>query len=45
MVVNDNNSFTMADLEVMQAAWLAETEKINIGIDMEQIPFEADNEQ
>lgn len=45
MAVTDNNSFTMTDLEVMQAAWLAETEKIEAGIDMEQIPFEADNEQ
>lgn len=33
------------DLEVMQAAWLAETEKISIGIDMEHIPAEPDNEQ
>lgn len=45
MAVTDNNSFTMADLEVMQAAWLAETEKINIGIDMEHIPAEPDNQQ
>lgn len=45
MVVNDNISFTMADLEVMQAAWLAETEKIEAGIDMEHIPAEPDNQQ
>ncbi len=44
MAVTDNNSLTMADLEAMQAAWLAEIEKINVGIDMENIPFEADNE-
>lgn len=45
MAVNDSNSFTRADLEVMQAAWLAETEKISIGIDMEHIPAEPDNKQ
>lgn len=45
MAITDSNSLTMTDLEVMQAAWLAETEKINIGIDMEQIPFEPDNQQ
>lgn len=45
MVVNDNISFTMVDLEVMQAAWLAETEKIEAGIDMEHIPAEPDNQQ
>lgn len=45
MAVTDNNSFTMADLEVMQAAWLAETEKIEAGIDWENIPAEPDNEQ
>lgn len=45
MAVTDNNSFTMADLEVMQAAWLAETEKIEAGIDWEHIPAEPDNEQ
>ena len=31
MAITDSNSFTMADLEVMQAAWLAETEKIDGG--------------
>ena len=36
---------TMADLEVMQAAWLAETEKIEAGIDWKNIPAEPDNEQ
>lgn len=45
MAVTDNNSFTMADLEVMQAAWLAETEKISIGIDWEHIPADPDNQQ
>lgn len=45
MVVNDNISFTMVDLEVMQAAWLAETEKIEAGIDWENIPAEPDNQQ
>lgn len=45
MAVTDNNSFTMADLEVMQAAWLAETEKIEAGIDWKNIPAEPDNEQ
>ena len=45
MVVNDNISFTMVYLEVMQAAWLAETEKIEAGIDMEHIPAEPDNQQ
>ncbi len=44
MAVTDNNIIAMADLQVMQAAWLAEIEKINIGIDMENIPFESDNE-
>lgn len=33
------------DLEVMQAAWLAETEKIKAGIDWENIPAEPDNQQ
>lgn len=33
MAITDSNSFTRADLEVMQAAWLAETEKIEAGID------------
>ena len=45
MAVTNNNNLTMTDLEVMQAAWLAETEKISIGIDMEHIPAEPDNEQ
>ena len=45
MAVPNNNSFTMTDLEVMQAAWLAETEKIEAGIDMEHIPAEPDNQQ
>ena len=45
MAVNDSNSFTRADLEVMQAAWLAETEKIEAGIDWENIPAEPDNQQ
>lgn len=36
---------TMTDLEVMQAAWLAETEKIEAGIDLENIPAEPDNQQ
>lgn len=44
MIVTDE-SMTKADLEVMQAAWLAETEKIEAGIDMEHIPAEPDNEQ
>lgn len=45
MTITDSNSFTMTDLEVMQAAWLAETEKIEAGIDMEHILAEPDNEQ
>lgn len=36
---------TMADLEVMQAALQAQTEKIEAGIDWENIPFEPDDEQ
>lgn len=44
MAVNDSNSFTMTDLEVMQAAWLAETEKIEAGIDWGIIPAEPDNQ-
>ena len=45
MAVNDSNSFTMADLEVMQAALQAQTEKIKAGIDWDNIPAEPDNEQ
>lgn len=45
MAITDSNSLTMADLEVMQAAWLAETEKIEAGIDWENIPAEPDNQQ
>lgn len=45
MAVNDSNSFTMADLEVMQAALQAQTEKIEAGIDWDNIPAEPDNEQ
>lgn len=45
MAITDSNSLTMTDLEVMQAAWLAETEKIEAGIDWENIPAEPDNQQ
>lgn len=45
MAITDSNSFTMADLEVMQAALQAQTEKIEAGIDWEHIPAEPDNQQ
>lgn len=45
MAVTNNNSLTMTDLEVMQAAWLAEIEKIEAGIDWESIPAEPDSQQ
>lgn len=45
MAITDSNSFTMVDLEVMQAALQAQTEKIEAGIDWEHIPAEPDNQQ
>lgn len=45
MAVTNNNSFTMTDLEVMQAALQAQTDKIEAGIDWENTPAEPDNEQ
>ena len=45
MAITDSNSLTMTDLEVMQAALQAQTEKIEAGIDWENIPAEPDNEQ
>ena len=45
MAITDNNVIAMADLEVMQAALQAQTEKIEAGIDWEHIPAEPDNEQ
>ena len=45
MAITDNNVIAMADLEVMQAALQAQTEKIEAGIDWEHIPAEPDNQQ
>lgn len=45
MAITDSNSLTMTDLEVMQAALQAQTEKIEAGIDWDNIPAEPDNEQ
>ena len=44
MIVTDE-SMTKADLEVMQAALQAQTEKIEAGIDWDNIPAEPDDEQ